>query len=357
MRFQHSDGTVVHVAWHVDVVAGDVVDVLDRYAEPVRALLGVDRLALGLWLGADAVADLLADPAAIRRLRSELDKRGLEVLTLDAVAFDSPSGPQPDWTDPRRGTYTLSCAKLLTELLPDTVVQGSVGTLPLGRQALWTPARGALAQRALDSLADGLAELHWSTGRRIRVGLVPTPGHAVAGTEQAVRVLSTVDNEWIGVALDTCHVAVAFESPTDSVRRLARACVPMVKTQVSAAAEITGRFAATLEPAPHTAALLDGERSEVDNLADATAGALPPELPWRVHIHLPVSTTPAIPTTSTVDVTVESVDATFDRTAGAQTDHVEVGTGIPPGPDMIATAVAELAWTRDRLIETGLKEI
>jgi len=356
MRFQHQDGTVVHVAWHVDVVAGDVVDVLDRYAEPVRARLGVDRLGLGLWWGADAVADLLADPAAVRRLRSELARRDLEVLTLDAVRFDATR--QPDWTDPRRGSYTLSCAKLLTELLPDTVVRGSIGTLPLGRRALSMPTRGTLAQEALDGLADGLAELHWSTGRRIRVGLVPEPGYAVAGTEQAVSVLSTVDNEWIGVALDTCHLAVAFETPTDSVRRLARACVPVVKAQLSAAAEIAGRAAAALEPwSRGAAAFVNGTRFEVDDLADAVAGGLPAEHPWRVHIHVPVTATPTPPMTTTADVTLDSVEALFDRSGGAQTDHVEVGAGIAPGPDMIGTAVAELAWTRDRLIETGLKEI
>lgn len=313
MRFQHSDGTVVHVAWHVNVPAGDLVDVLDSMVEPVRLRLGVDRLGLGLWLGADAVADLLAAPIAQRRLRGELAARGLDVITLDAVRFDASSGYVPDWTDPRRASYTLSCARLLTELLPDNVVHGSVGTLPLAWRTPWTPARAALAQRALDGLADGLAELHWATGRRVRVGLVPEPGCVVALTEQAVSVLSTVDNEWIGVALDTCHVALAAETPSDSVRRLSNACVPVVKTQLSAAAS------ADAEP---------------------------------VHVHLPMSVAPP---PGAIDVTVDTVEALFDRRAGAQTDHVEVGTGIQP--NTVDIAVAELAWTRDRLIQVGLKEI
>lgn len=323
MRFRHSDGTAVRVAWHMNVPAGDVVGVLDRFAEPVRMRLGVDRLGLGLWLGDDAVADLLADSAAVRRLRRELAARELDVVTLDAVDFDAAGGYQPDWADPRRAGYTLACARLLAELLPDNVVHGSVGTLPLGWRAPWTPAHTASAQRALAGVADGLAELHWATGRRVRVGLVPEPGCVVERTGRAITILSIVDNEWIGVALDTCHVAVAFEPPADSVRRLSSACLPVVKAQVSAAAELPG--------GPHA------------------------DRPWRAHVHLPLSAAPAQPLSATVDVTVDTMEALFDRTAGAQTDHVEVGVGVEP--HTIETAVAELAWTRDRLIQVGLKEI
>ncbi|HEY0806193.1 MAG TPA: hypothetical protein VGD84_14055, partial [Pseudonocardiaceae bacterium] len=172
-----------------------------------------------------------------------LATRGLDVVTMNA-----------DWTDPRR---LVSCAHLLTELLPDNVVRGSVATMP------------PTARHALDNLADGLAELHWSTGRRIRVGL--TTGSAIETTEQAITELSTVDNEWIGVSLDTGHLAVD---------RLTAACVPIVK--------VTAAF--TLH-------------------ADDTLAAL------------------------------------FGP-GGARTDHVEV-----------TTDAAELAWTRDRLVAVGLKEL
>ncbi|HEX4721464.1 MAG TPA: hypothetical protein VH333_03040, partial [Pseudonocardiaceae bacterium] len=129
----------------------------------------------------------------------------------------------------------------------------------------------------------------------------------------------------------------------------------VVKAQVSAAAELPGAAAAALDPAAQAAAVADGTRYDVDSLADAVAGGLPADQPWRVHVHLPVSSVPSTPSSATVDVTVDTLEALFDRRTGAQTDHVEVGRGVEP--NTIDTAVAELAWTRDRLVQLGLKEI
>lgn len=238
MRLRHPDGTAVHVAYNAGVrTARDVdgvVGLLAGHAEPVREHLEVDRLGLGLWLAADVVTGLIDNPPALRRLRIELGTRGLDVITLNACPYDRAPNP-PDWTDPRRLNYTLACARLLTDLMPDNVVRGSVSTLPLARHTPWTPTQAAAARQALNNLADGLAELHWSTGRRVRVGLVPEPGYVIETAEQAVASLSTVDNEWIGVSLDTQHQAATSEPPAAAVERLAAAYVPIVKVQVTCA--------------------------------------------------------------------------------------------------------------------------
>ncbi|HEX9335350.1 MAG TPA: metabolite traffic protein EboE [Pseudonocardiaceae bacterium] len=365
MRLRHPDGTVVHVAYCVNVPTATDVDgvvrLLDRYAEPVRERLDLDRLGLGLWLAADVVAGLVDNPAALGRLRAALAVRGLDVITMNAVPygeFDQPvikaAGYLPDWTDPRRLVHTLSCARLLTELLPDNVVWGSVATVPLAWRTPWTPARSATAHRALHNLADGLAELHWSTGRRVRVGLTPEPGCVIGTAEQAVTELSTVDNEWIGVSLDTCHLAVTFEQPATAVARLAAAYVPIVKAQVSCAVQSDDPavLAGLAESRflRQTTAFVGGRRRDADDLPDALAGGLPPGQPWRVHVHLPVH---AQPPSGTAAVTTDSLAALFDP-SGARTDHVEVATYTGSWtPDLIA---AELAWTRDRLIAVGLKD-
>jgi hypothetical protein len=80
-----SYGTNVHPAQDLPGVLAQ----LDTYAEPVRRRLGVDRLGLGLWLAAPVAQGLAGDPAAARRLRAELDARGLEVTTLYAVPYRS----------------------------------------------------------------------------------------------------------------------------------------------------------------------------------------------------------------------------------------------------------------------------
>jgi sugar phosphate isomerase/epimerase len=356
MLFRHQDGTSVRVACHVDVPTGDVVGRLDRSASLVRRRLGANRLAVSLWLPAPVIDDLVTNRAALRRLRRALAARALDVVTLDGFRYDASSGHAPDWADPRRLAHTLASAQLLTELLPDDMFRGSVTTLPLGWRTPWSAARHSAARRALDDLADGLAELHWSSGRRIRVGLVPEPGCVVASTPQAISELSAVDNEWIGVALDTAHLAMAFESPDAVTRRLGAACVPVVQARVSSAAQIAAADAGTLDPAAYASAFADGFRFDVDSLAEGVAGGLPADRPWRVHAHLPVSGPPDPPVTATADVTAAALEALFDPVLGAQTDYVEVGAAVPLGPDPVGLLSAELAWTRDRLIGIGLKE-
>lgn len=377
MRLRHPDGTMVHVAYCTNVhTAADVDGVigqLARYAEPVRERLGLDQLGLGLWLANDVVAELVRDQDALRRLKHELAARALDVVTLNAFPYGEFHQPVvkkavylPDWTDPRRLTYTLSCARLLTELLPDNAVRGSISTLPFAWRTPWTPTQRALAHRALENLADGLAELHWSTGRRIRVGLEPEPGCVVETTDQAIAELSSVDNEWIGVCLDACHLAVAFEDPAIAVDRLSAACVPIVKAQASCAlqADDPGATALTAFAEQRFLHQTATRRQAVDDLPDALSGALPTDHPWRVHFHVPVHAQPTSPLRSTSDVLTDTLAALFDPSSGAQTDHVEVETYtwsvLPDAPrhdaDLIAGIAAELAWTRDRLVAIGLKE-
>jgi hypothetical protein len=373
MRLRHPDGTVVHVSYCTNVHAATDVDgivgALARSAEPIRARLDVDRLRLSLWLAADMVAGLVDDPAAPSRLRAALAARGLDVIALNAVPYQEFRQPTvkkaaylPDWTDRRRVAYTLSCARLLAELLPDTMVRGSVTTLPLAWHAPWTRERSAIAHRALDNLADSLAELHWATGRRVRVGLAPEPGCVIGTAEQAVTELSTVDNEWIGVSLDTCHLAVTFERPAAVVERLAAACVPIVRTQVSGAiqADDPAALAGFADPRflRQTTTFVDGSRRDADDLPAALAGGLPTGQPWRVHVHVPVHIAPATPLRGTAGELTDTLAALFDP-SGAQTDHVEVATYTWPtasAADRVAGIAAELAWTRDRLIAVGLKE-
>jgi hypothetical protein len=87
VRLTHPDGSTVHLAYCTNVHPAETLDgvvaQLAEHCEPVRRRLGTDRLGVGLWLARDAVRALNADPAAPRRLRTELDRRGLEVVTLN----------------------------------------------------------------------------------------------------------------------------------------------------------------------------------------------------------------------------------------------------------------------------------
>src|SRR4029453_19507955 len=81
-----------------------------------------------------------------RRMQARLEINGLVLHTINAFPYRAFHAAvvkldvyRPDWTDARRVTYTLDCAKVLAALLPEGGV-GSISTLPLAWREPWTPA-------------------------------------------------------------------------------------------------------------------------------------------------------------------------------------------------------------------------
>lgn len=380
MRFRHPDGSLVHLAYCTNVHPAEDLDgvlaQLARYAEPVRARLGVSRLGVGLWLSADLAAALAADPAAVARLRAALTARGLEVVTFNGFPYRGFHDPvvklavyTPDWTDPARLDYTVDLARVLAALLPDDVERGSVSSLPLAWRTPWDAERADAARRQLDELAKRLAGVAAETGRSINVGLEPEPGCIVESTMDAAAHLSEVDADWLGVCLDACHLAVGFEDPAGALGRLASAGLPVVKLQASCALECAGpdrgELASFVEPRfLHQTRERDG--GGVDDLDAALAGGLPGRAPWRVHFHVPVHADPAGSLTSTRPALRATLDALLAGPA-AITKHVEVETytwqvlPVEQRPrtdaDLVEGLAKELDWTRGELLARGLEEV
>ncbi|MFF8828335.1 metabolite traffic protein EboE [Streptomyces sp. NPDC015131] len=388
MRFRHPDGSTVHLAYCTNVHPAEtlpgVVAQLRDHCEPVRKRLGRDRLGIGLWLARDAAHALTADPAALRTLRAELDRRGLEVVTLNGFPYQGFGADevkhrvyQPDWTRPERLAHTTDLARLLAALLPDDVTEGSVSTLPLAWRTAYDTTGARRAHTALTTLAERLEALEDLTGRSVRVALEPEPGCAVETTADAIAPLLRIGSPRIGVCVDTCHLATSFEDPDTAVDALLAARVPIPKAQLSAALhaehphlpEVREALAAFAEPRflhqtrTSTAAGLRG----TDDLPEALAGhALPDGAPWRAHFHVPLHRPPAPPLTSTLPV----LRAALARLVGGpvpHTRHLEVETytwqALPPAlrprtrarlADGIA---AELTLARDLLTDLGLKEL
>jgi sugar phosphate isomerase/epimerase len=348
-----------------------IVGQFDAYAVAIRRHLDADVLGLGLWLAAPVAAELAADGGARRRLRRELDARGLEVVTLNGFPYSSFHAPvvkgdvyHPDWTTRERLTYTLDLARVLADLLPDGAVRGSVSTLPLAWREPWDAARSAAAARHLDELARGLADIASATGRPVRVGFEPEPGCLVENTTQAVEHLSGLDTEWLGVCLDLAHLACAWEEPVEAVARLRSAGVPVVKVQVSAALEATDPVAAAevlrsyAEPR-----FLHQTRSDTGAATDDLDEALDEGLPgrWRVHYHVPLHAAPAAPLTSTVPLLRQAIHALHERSGSDEPacDHFDVETYtwgvLPPeqrprdAAGLAAGIAAELAFARTLL--------
>ncbi|AXG81236.1 metabolite traffic protein EboE [Streptomyces paludis] len=388
MRFRHPDGSTVHLAYCTNVHPAETLDgvlaQLRDHCEPVRRRLGRDRLGIGLWLAKDAARSLINDPVTLRGLRAELDRRGLEVVTLNGFPYEGFGAEEvkyrvykPDWADPERLAHTGDLARLLAALLPDDITEGSVSTLPLGWRTHWTEDRDRTARTALGALADRLDALEELTGKSIRIALEPEPGCTVETTADAIGPLTALASHRIGVCVDTCHLATSFEDPATALDALTAAGLTIPKAQLSAALhaeqprlpEVREALAAFAEPRflhqtrARTAAGLLG----TDDLDEALAGAaLPDDTPWRAHFHVPLHAPPAPPLTSTLPVLQEALA----RLVGGPvplTRHLEVETytwqALPPwlrprSRGQLADGIAaELTLARDLLVDLGLKEL
>ncbi|MFI5808294.1 metabolite traffic protein EboE [Streptomyces sp. NPDC051561] len=411
MRFRHPDGSTVHLAYCTNVHPAETLDgVMDQlrdHCEPVRKRLGRDRLGIGLWLARPAAHTLDSDPAALRALRAELDRRGLEVVTLNGFPYEGFGAQEvkyrvytPDWTDPQRLSHTTTLARLLAALLPDDVTEGSISTLPLAWRTPYDadPAAAATAHSALTTLATRLDALEELTGKSLRIGLEPEPGCTIETTADALAPLSAVAHPRIGICVDTCHLATSFEDPTTALDALTSAGITLAKAQLSAALhadhphlpEVRAALADFAEPRflhqtraqprpqpPSPAAPAPSGHPHhrptpllgTDDLAEALTGtALPDDTPWRSHFHVPLHAPPAPPLTSTLHVLKDVLSRLVAGPTGHPlTRHLEVETytwqALPPElrprtrAQLADGTAAELTLVRDLLTDLGLKEL
>lgn len=346
-----------------------ILEQLDRHAVGVRERLGADVLALGLWLPASVAHGLAADRVARRRFRAELDARGLEVSTLNAFPYGGDFHDAvvkhtvylPTWVDSRRLAYTADCAAVLADLLPDTAHYGSISTLPLGWRDSWTAHDDERAHRALIEMTRRLRAESARRGLPIRLAVEPEPGCVLDTVADAVGWLANrVDPAYIGICLDTCHLAVSFADPADTVAAIRESGLSVVKVQASAALEVAepgtpeGRdaVAAFAEPRYLHQVRENGPDGVLmaDDLPEALT-SLPATHPWRVHFHIPLHATPRPPLRSTTDVLLAAMAALDDE------PHVEVETYtwtvLPDAGDLTDGIAAELRWARDHL-RTGV---
>ncbi|ROS23268.1 sugar phosphate isomerase/epimerase [Rathayibacter sp. PhB127] len=350
-----------------------VVRQLDVYAGPARVAAGLDTVGVGLWIPRDLAARLVASREDRAVLRAALERNGLEVRTLNAFPYAAFHAEvvkldvyRPDWTTPERLAYTIDCARILADLLP-AGADGSISTLPLGWREGWGAEQDAAAVRQLARLVDELRELRRSTGHAIRLAIEPEPGCILDTVEDVVAWLhpriGLVDPAYVGVCLDTCHLAVSFADPTAAVRRIRDAGLRVVKVQASAALHV----ADPADPAARAAVGAFVEKRylhqtrengaggvlRVDDLPEAL-DTLPGAGPWRVHFHVPLHHRPAAPLSATTAVLAEAVSA-VDAAWPYDEIHLDVETYtwavLADAPSDLSVGIgAELAWAAEHLL-------
>lgn len=320
----------LHLTYCMNVHPGEtwpeVQAAIEKHVLPIRRAICPDRpFGLGLRLSRRTLNDLAA-PGAQETLRTMLQAHNLYAFTLNGFPYGAFHGQavktevyRPDWTDPCRLDYTRDLANVLAALLPEGV-EGSISTVPLSYKA-WT--RDPAAEtRMFDHLAAIVVHchrLHATSGREIHLGLEPEPDCVLETTAETVawfeepldreavpRVASALKcstasahalvRRHLGVCVDTCHLAIQYETLADSLRTLVKHGIRISKVQLSTALEANPdalarkRLAAFCDPV-----YLHQVKARTSNGHVMTFPDLPDALrsdsvadSWRIHYHVPL---------------------------------------------------------------------
>ena len=230
---------------HPSTTMRGVMDNLDRYAVPLRAQFWPQQpFGIGLRLSGEESREL-TDAQRLREFREFLDQRGLYVFTMNGF----PYGPfhhqavkaqvhAPDWLDPERVAYTLRLIDILSALLPEGL-DGGISTSPLTYRA-WVDEQDADLWTRLTlnvmAVVGALIRLRERTGQLIHIDIEPEPdgllersehlaafftdhlmttgaAHLTAEFGLTLAQAKTAIQDHVQVCFDTCHLAVAYESP------------------------------------------------------------------------------------------------------------------------------------------------
>ena len=223
---------------------------------------------LGLRLSAAAADELTREPSSLDRFASMLKEEGMRVSLINGFPYGAFHGTpvkrevyRPDWSTPERYRYTMRLCRILAALLPPGE-RGNVSTVPLAYRTAANRDPGELRTAYVHAVvlaALDLERLEQETGREIALALEPEPDCLL---EDTADVLFWYENEllpegirwltgshgkrtaeeadallrrYVGICLDTCHFAVAFERPLDAMRAFTAAGIRVVRIQASSA--------------------------------------------------------------------------------------------------------------------------
>jgi len=296
-------------------------------AEVKRRVAPDAPFGLGLRLGRAATLDL-ADPAERRDASAWLADRGFYAFTVNAFPYGEFHGKAvkagvyaPDWRTRDRLDYTVAAADILADLLPDDGY-GSISTVPGSyREWIRTADDVAAMARNLARAALALDRTLQRTGRLIALALEPEPDCFLEATADCLRFwrehllplgAATLRGEHmpedqaeacirrhIGVCVDTCHLALQFESQEESIRALADAGIAVPKVQLSSAlrgplsADTLRRLRAFADPVYLHQTRIRGPDGRVERWPDLTTDRLDAAIPdpraeIRSHFHVPL---------------------------------------------------------------------
>jgi len=307
----------LHLAYCTNIHRGETwaetLGALEKFTLAVR-----DRVcpgqpyAIGLRLG-DLASRELSGQGVLRDFQRWLEKNNCYVFTINGFPYGQFHGQRvkeqvyrPDWTTEERVNYTNRLFDLLAQLVPAGVA-GSVSTVP-GSFKGFDITEGELRaiRENIFRCVEHIAKVSEKTGRQLHLGLEPEPLCLLETTAETISFVEQLRNEhandsrlaeFLGVNYDTCHLAVEFENPAESLAQLRAAGIRISKLHLSSALKVrpvmenlAALRAFTDEVYLHQVVARDaqGQLTRYRDLDVALAKQNFPDEEWRVHFHIPL---------------------------------------------------------------------
>lgn len=350
--------------------------VRDRLIEE-RHLTDDQAFAIGLRLSAQAAEELIK-PEVLGAFQSWLTQERCYVYTINGFPYGAFHDTrvkekvyQPDWTTQERLSYTNTLISIIAALCPADS-GGSVSTLP-GSFKEFGADEDAIFEH-LYACARFIENAAKASNKDLHLGLEPEPLGHFENTEETIAFfqrfktwasqqghpLECIDAH-IGVNFDTCHIALEFDDPIDSLEAFAAAGIRISKIHVSNALEISPAETNALEsiksfdePTYLHQLILQKQDGTLQRFRDlpeffASQTEVAAEDIARIHFHIPLYQCPPAPLRSTAQATEAVLQYLKSHPECCQ--HIEMETytwGVFPDyiqQDIITQLVSEYSWT------------
>ena len=302
-----------HLSWCLNIYPGESLEATEQnifknapQVEEFLCELGYEKnlesgLGLGLRLAADTVGKLHKNTES---LKNRLEEARLYAFTVNAFPFGNfhkvPVKKNvyfPDWSEDSRLDYSIKTGDILADLLPSDQIYGSISTVPVtyGKKLNLQTIKNFM------KLAEHYKHLEEYRGKVIQMALEPEPDCYLETTSEALDYYDILRNEnqdlaerYLGICLDTCHMALQYEDPSESLQRFVGANVTLPKIQISSVLRYHNK--ADLSPIKkydeqvylHQTLVSDEEQNifQYPDLQDAIEDKKEGE--WRIHFHVPL---------------------------------------------------------------------
>jgi len=344
-----------------------------KVGEQVRA--PGQPFGIGLRLSHAASLELM-EGDRMAEFRRWLDGNQAYVFTINGFPYGNFHGTRvkeqvyaPDWQTRERLEYTNRLFSILAELLPPGV-EGSVSTCPGSFKSFITaPDQVEAIQANLIECARHMEDLSETRGCDLHLGLEPEPFGYLETTPETLAFFQTLSStvsdsglirRRIGVNYDTCHMAIQFETATDSLGSLVENGIRISKLHLSSALRVlpsegTRRALREFVDSVYLHQVVARHESgrvtrwvDLDEALESPIEDGAAECEWRIHFHVPLYAEPEAMGT-TIDHLQDALD--FVAANAGICSHFEFETytwEVLPGhlraESVVDQLVAEYRW-------------